>query len=259
RRASKPIQNNSGLPQGLAGLLVQAEVDVVRPLGDGRMFDLRRREFITLLGGAAAAWPISAQARQGATPGMGFFHSAAPDGTADRVRFFAQGLKEAGNEEGENVTVEYRWADNQPERLPALAVDLVRRRVAVVVTFGPAAVFAAKAATTTIPVVFLVPEDPVRLGLVASLARPGANLTGINFFAAEAVATRLELLRELVPDAARIAVLVDPAVPTSAESTAREAEEAARSMGLRIKVHAVKTAGDIDEVFADFRGERPDA
>src|SRR5262245_51425240 len=222
-------------------------------------FDLRRREFITLLGGAAATWSLAARAQQAAMPVIGFLHPASPDGNADRVRFFRQGLKEAGYDEGENAAVEYRWADNQPERLPALAVDLVRRRVAVIVTFGPAAAFAAKAATTTIPVVFLVPEDPVRLGLVASLARPGANLTGLNFFAAEVVAKRLELLRELVPDAARIAVLVDPAVPTSAESTAREAEEAARAMGLRIKVHAVKTAGDIDEVFADFRRERPDA
>ena len=222
-------------------------------------FDLRRREFITLLGGAAATWPLAARAQQAAMPVIGFLHPASPDGNADRVRFFRQGLKEAGYDEGENAAVEYRWADNQPERLPALAVDLIRHRVAVIVTFGPAAAFAAKAATTTIPVVFLVPEDPVRLGLVASLARPGANLTGINFFAAEVVAKRLELLRELVPDAARIAVLVDPAVPTSAESTEREAEEAARAMGLQIKMHAVKTGGDIDAVFASFGGERPDA
>ena len=222
-------------------------------------FDLRRREFITLLGGAAATWSLAARAQQAAMPVIGFLHPASPDGNADRVRFFRQGLKEAGYDEGENAAVEYRWADNQPERLPALAVDLIRHRVAVIVTFGPAAAFAAKAATTTIPVVFLVPEDPVRLGLVASLARPGANLTGINFFAAEVVAKRLELLRELVPDAARIAVLVDPAVPTSAESTEREAEEAARAMGLQIKMHAVKTGGDIDAVFASFGGERPDA
>jgi ABC-type uncharacterized transport system substrate-binding protein len=219
---------------------------------------VKRRDFISLIGGAAA-WPFAARAQQGAMPVIGFLHPASPEGNADRVRFFRQGLKEAGYDEGENAAVEYRWADNQPERLPALAADLVRRRVAVIVTFGPAAAFAAKAATTTIPVVFLVPEDPVRLGLVATLARPGANLTGFNFFAAEVVAKRLELLRELVPDAARIAVLVDPAVPTSAESTAREAEEAARAMGLQIKVHAVKTGGDIDAVFAGFRGERPDA
>ena len=222
----------------------------------------KRREFILALGGAAAsslAWPRAVPAQQPATPVIGFLHGASPDGNADRVRSFRQGLKEAGYVEGENTAVEYRWADNEPERLPALAADLVRRRVAVIVTFGPAAAFAAKAATTTIPVVFLVPEDPVRLGLIASLARPGANLTGINFFAAEVVAKRLELLRELVPGAARIAVLVDSAVPTSAETTAREAEAAARAMGLQIKVHAVKTGGDIDAVFAGFGGERPDA
>src|SRR5262249_15647986 len=161
--------------------------------------------------------------------------------------------------EGENVAVEYRWADNQPERLPALADELVRRRVVAMVAITPPAAFAAKAATATIPIVFVAPEYPVGLGLVANLARPGANLTGVNFFATEVVAKRLELLRELVPRAARIAVLVDPANPTSAEATARDADAAARTMGLQIKVHAAESRPEIDAIFEGFERERPDA
>ena len=154
-----------------------------------------------------------------------------------RLRAFREGLKEEGFIEGENVTVEYRWADNQVERLPTLASELARRRVAVIAAIGTNPAFAAKAATTTIPIVFLAAEDPVRLGLVTSLARPGANLTGINWFPAEVAAKRLELLRELVPGAARIAVLVDPTNATSNESTLRDAEAAARSLGLQIQIH----------------------
>ena len=223
------------------------------------MFGMRRRDFVTLLGSVAAAWPRAARAQQGTMPVIGFLHSASPDGNADRVRTFRQGLKETGFVEGENVAIEYRWADSQVERLPALATELVRRGVAVIVVFGPVVAFAAKAATTTIPIVFVVPEDPVRLGLVTNLARPGGNLTGINFFPAEVTGKRLELLRELVPALVRIAVLVEPTNPTSTKSTLRDVEGASRAMGLQMQVFKVSTSREIDAVFEGFVRERPDA
>jgi putative ABC transport system substrate-binding protein len=220
---------------------------------------MRRREFITLLGGAAAAWPLVARA-QHAMPVIGWLNPTSPDFFADGLRGFRQGLKDAGYIEGENVTIEYRWADNQTDRLPALAAELVRRRVSVIVASGGfEPVFAAKTATTTIPIVFLFGDDPVKAGLVASLARPGGNLTGINFFTGELAAKRLELLRELVPRAARIAVLVNPANAAITVSTLRDVETAARAMGLQIQVLTADTSREIDATFATFVRERPDA
>jgi putative tryptophan/tyrosine transport system substrate-binding protein len=218
---------------------------------------MKRREFITLLGGAAAMWPVPAGAQQPAMLVIGFLNPTSPDAFQDRLRGFRQGLKDTGYVEGENVAIEYRWADNQTDRLPALAAELVRRRVAVIVGNTPSA-FAAKAATTTIPIVFIVAEDPVRLGLVASLARPGGNLTGVNFFTGELVAKRLELLRELVPRAARVAVLVNPAGP-DAETTLKDVEPAARAIGLQIPVLNASTSREINAAFATFVRERPDA
>ena len=220
---------------------------------------MKRREFIGLASAAAAAWPVMAQAQQPALPAVGFLHPASPDGNTDRLRAFREGLKEMGFVEGENVAIEYRWADNNLERLPALATDLVHRRVAVIATFGPPTAFAAKAATTTIPIAFLVPEDPVRLGLVTSLARPGGNLTGINFLPAEVAGKRLALLRELVPSIVHLAVLVDSNNKTSSESTLQDMEAALRTMGLQSKAYYVNSSRDIDTVFDGFVRERPDA
>jgi putative tryptophan/tyrosine transport system substrate-binding protein len=219
---------------------------------------MRRRDFITVLGGTAATWPLAARA-QPAMPVIGLLHPQSPDTLANRLRAFRLALKEVGYAEGENVAIEYRWAEGQIDRLPALAAELVRRRVAVIAAISPSAALAAKAVTTTIPIVFAVTEDPVRLGLVPSLARPGGNLTGINFFLGELVAKRLELLRELVPGAARVAVLVNPADATSTETTLRDVEPAARALGLQIQVLNASSGREIDAAFATFVRERPDA
>jgi len=222
---------------------------------------MRRREFITLLGGAAVGWPVMAQAEQPAMPVIGFLHSTSPDGFTDRLRAFRQGLKETGYVEGENVALEFRWAEGQMDRLPALAAELVRRRVSVIAAPGSANLaLAARAATTTIPIVFMAPEDPVRLGMIASLARPGGNLTGINFFNAELVAKRLDLLRELVPQAIRVAVLVNPtADAANAEAVTRDIDAAARAKGMQTKVFNASTSREIDAAFASLVQERPDA
>ena len=220
---------------------------------------MRRREFITLLGGAAAAWSLAARAQQPTMPVIGFLYHQSADPFAHRLRAFRQGLKETGYVEGENVAVEYRWAENQIDRLPELAAELVRRRVTVIVTPSTAATLAVKAATTTIPIVFAAAEDPVRFGLVASLSRPGGNLTGINFFSAELVAKRLELVRELVPRAARVAVLIDPSIVASSERAQKEVEAAARALGLQIQVLNATNSREIDAAFAALVRERADA
>jgi len=219
---------------------------------------MKRREFITLLGGAAAAWPLAARAQQPAMPVIGYLDPTSPDTFAERLRAFRQGLKETGHVEGENVAIEYRWAEGHFDRLPELAADLVRRRVTVIAALASAA-FAATAATTTIPIVFMVPEDPVARGLVASLARPGGNLTGINFLTGELAAKRLELLRELVPAATRAAILVNPANAFATEAQLSDVQSAARAMGLQIKILRASTSREIDAAFAPFVSERPDA
>jgi putative tryptophan/tyrosine transport system substrate-binding protein len=219
---------------------------------------MRRREFITLLGGAAA-WPLVARAQQGAMPVIGFVSIRSADASADRLRAFRKGLSETGTIEGQNVTVGYHWLDGQYDRLPALMADLVRRRVAVIATIGDNPAIAAKAATATIPIVFTVSEDPVKLGLVASLARPGGNVTGINFFEVEVEAKRLGLLHELMPKAVRVAVLWNPAADTAGSTELRDLQEAARTIGLQIRILNAATIGEIDAAFATFARERPDA
>ena len=221
---------------------------------------MRRRDFITLLGGAAAAWSFPARAQQPAIPVIGFLDSRSLEGVANRLRGLRQGLKETGHIEGENVTIEYRWAENQMDRLPELAGDLVRRQAAAIIASGGRdSTLAAKAATTTIPILFLTGEDPVRLGLVASLARPGGNLTGINFLNTELATKRLELLRELVPKAKRVAVLINPVDATNADFTLKAIEPAARAIGLQIQVLNASTSREIDAAFAIIERNRPDA
>ena len=207
-----------------------------------------RRELLAALGGTAAAWPLAARAQQLVMPVVGFLHPASVHAAGDQLRAFHQGLKEAGFVDGENVAIEYRWANNRTDRLPELAAELARRRVAVIATVGTSA-FAAKAATTTIPIVFVGGEDPVKLGLVASLARPGGNLTGINWLGGELAAKRLELLRQLLPAATRVAVLVNPAFATLTEITLRDVEAAARAMRLQIQVLNADTSREIDAAF----------
>jgi putative ABC transport system substrate-binding protein len=220
---------------------------------------MKRREFLTLVGGTAAAWPLAARAQQAALPVIGFLNSTSPDGYTERLRGFRQGLKDAGYVERENVAIEYRWAENKFDRLPELAAELVRRPATVIVATNTASAMAAKAATTMVPIAFITAEDPVRLGLVASLARPGGNLTGINFFTGELAAKQLELLRELVPAATRVAVLVNPANVTMAQSTLRDVEAPARTMELQIQILKASSSRDIDMAFAAFGRERPDA
>jgi putative tryptophan/tyrosine transport system substrate-binding protein len=221
---------------------------------------MRRRQFITLLGGAATLWPLATSAQQPAMPVIGYLDSRSLDVVAGRLRAFRQGLKQTGYIEGENVAILYRFAEDQIDRLPELAGDLARRQVTVIAApAGVPAALAAKAATTTIPILFILAEDPVRLGLVSSLARPGGNMTGINFLTAELTAKRLELLREVVPKAARVAALVNPDDAMRTEVTLRDLQAAARSMSLQIQVLNANTSHEIDAAFESIGGEQLDA
>jgi putative ABC transport system substrate-binding protein len=211
---------------------------------------MKRREFVTLLGGAAAAWPLAARAQQPVMPVIGFLHGASPAPFTHLVAAFRQGLSEMGYVEGRNVAIEFRWAEGQYDRLPELAADLSRRRVAVITaTGGEQAGIAAKAATATIPIVFTSGDDPVKLGLVASLNRPGGNATGVSILTAMMETKRTGLLRELVPTATRIAVLLNPAY-RSTEAQLKEVEEAARTLGLQIEILRASTERDLDTAFA---------
>jgi putative ABC transport system substrate-binding protein len=211
---------------------------------------MRRREFITLVGGTAA-WPFMARAQQSAMPVVGFLRNTAATGYNPMVTAFVQGLKEAGFVAGENVAIEYRWADNQNDRLPALAADLVRRQVTVIMAAGIPAALAAKAATTTIPIVFEMADDPVDIGLVASLNRPGGNLTGVTTLNVELAPKRLELLHEVVPTTRSIALLVDPGNPVN-ERLSKDMQTAAQTLGLQLHVLHARTESDFDTVFASL-------
>jgi putative ABC transport system substrate-binding protein len=247
------IQNNSGLPRG--------HCQPVCAKLKGRwfgcpMFNMRRRDFITLLGGTAAAWPLAARAQQ-AMPVIGLLSSGSTEAFAPRVRAFRQGLAETGYAEGRNIMIEFRWADGRYERLAGLAADLVSRQVVVIATIGgtPAAV-AAKSATKTIPIVFQLGTDPVEVGLVASLGRPGGNVTGVTSLGAELAPKQLELLHELIPAATRAALLVNPTTPI-AEPVTRSTQAAARTLGVQLHVLHASTEADFDRAFAAAEELRP--
>jgi putative ABC transport system substrate-binding protein len=219
-----------------------------------RFTRLGRREFIALIGGAAATWPVAVQAQQPAMPVIGFL-SSSPQAYAARLRAFAQGLKEEGYIEGQNVAIEYRWAEDHDDRLPALAAELVHRPVTVIAAGGSPSSVAAKAATATIPIVFETASDPVTLGLVASLNRPGGNLTGVTNLNVEVGQKRLELLREMLPAATTIAVLVNPSAPAVTEQFLRGLQAAAPALGMQLRVLNASTERDFDAVFAALRAD----
>jgi putative tryptophan/tyrosine transport system substrate-binding protein len=219
---------------------------------------MKRREFVTFLGGAAAAWPLAARAQQPAMPVIGFLHGASPEGYAPMVTALRQGLKEAGYVEGRDVAIEYRWAEGHYDRLPELAAELVRRQVAGIVTGGTPPVFAAKAATSTIPIVINVGIDPVQAGLVASLNRPGGNVTGVALLTVELAAKRLELLHESLPTATVVAMLVNPTTPLTEPET-RGVRDAARSLGLQLHILNASTESEIDTAFGTLVGLRAGA
>jgi putative tryptophan/tyrosine transport system substrate-binding protein len=220
---------------------------------------MRRRDLLALIGGAAALWPLPGSAQRAALPVVGLLDLRTPETIVDRLRAFRLGLKEAGYVEGENVTLVYRWAEGKADRVPSLVTDLVRRKVDVIATAGDSVPAVVKAATTTIPIVSITSQDPVGLGLVASLACPGGNLTGINFVGGELTGKRLQLLHEMVPAAARVAVLINPTNASSAEATLRDVEDAARSLGLQFQVVNATTSHEIDAAFTVLTHDSPAA
>src|SRR5262249_20458246 len=259
-RSADPATHQIRTPrqsQGRQGARPRGAADATRPRRRGDR--MKRREFISLIGGAAA-WPLAARAQQSAVPVIGLVNAGSREASASRVAAFRKGLSETGYVEGQNVAVEYHWFSGEYDRLSTLMADLVRRRVAVIATpGGTLAASAAKAATTTIPIVFGVGEDPVKLGLVSSLARPGANATGINVFIWEVAAKRLGLLHELAPRAVRVAVLINPGNVPSAEATLRDLPEAARAIGLQIQILNASTSREIEAAFATLVRDRADA
>ncbi len=221
---------------------------------------MKRRKFIALLSGAAVGWPLVARAQQPAPPVVGFISGGSNDPLSPNGAAFRKGLNEAGYVDGQNVTVEYHWLERKYDQLPTLVADLARRQVAVITTPAtPLAALAAKGATATIPIIFSAAVDPVQLGLVASLARPGGNATGLNYFSSEVVGKRLRLLHDLVPKAVRIAVLINPANAANAEPALRELHEAASAIGLQLRIINATTIGEIDAAFATLTNDRPDA
>jgi putative ABC transport system substrate-binding protein len=220
---------------------------------------MKRREFITLLGGAAASWPLAARAQQAAKPTVGYLYVASPEADAGRVAAFRKGLSEMGYVEGRNVTIEYRWAHNEPARLPGLVADLVNRPVTIIAAADLPSALAAKAASTTIPIVFETAANPVRVGLVASLNRPGANVTGVANIGAELGAKRLGLLNELLPGATRFAVLVNPNNPLIAEAWVKDAQAAAAAVGRQLEIFTASTDREIDAAFTSIVQKRVDA
>jgi len=220
---------------------------------------MRRRDLISLFGSAVATWPFAAWAQQPTMPVIGFVRDGSAEGNKQNVAGFRKGLKETGYVEGQNVTIEYHWLEGNYDSLPALLADLVRRKVALIATPGTVPTRAAKAATSTIPIVFGVGEDPVQLGMVDSIARPGGNATGINFQTSEVAAKRLLLLHDMLPKASRIAVLVNPRNTLIAKSTVRDIQKAAPTLGLQVQVINASTVGEVDTAFAAIVRDRADA
>jgi len=212
---------------------------------------MRRREFIKVIAGSAAAWPLAARAQQPLMPVVGFLNAASAEGYTRQLTAFLKGLGEAGYVDGRNVTIEYRWADGRSDRLPAMAADLVQRQVAVIAATSTPAALAAKASTTTVPIVFETGADPVRLGLVANLNRPGGNITGVTQLSQEVAPKRLQMLHELLPMATSIALLINPSEPTAAETQSRDVLSAARNLGLELHVLNASSESDLDGVFAE--------